>query len=299
MKSWFAKKQLSSYQFHLRLILVPYILGTILLVALPAIATSVIAFTDYDALNVPNWVGLDNFRQLRDSSIVRIALEGTFVFLGTAVPLRLLGALIFALLLQQKQRIFGIYRAAVYLPTAIPEVAYALVWLWIFNPIYGPLNIILSWLQLPAPPWLTEPSTARMAIVIMSLFQIGEGFIVLLAGLQTIPHSLYEAAMIDGANNWQSFWRITLPLLLPWMLLLTFRDLMVSMQNTFTPSFVLTYGGPYYATTFVPLLIYELAFDYFDFGMAAALLLLVYLVIAMLIAGIMNLIGEQVYTDDF
>jgi multiple sugar transport system permease protein len=300
MKSWLSKQKLfSSYQFHLRLVLIPYIVGTIVLVALPAVATSIIAFTDYSALSAPHWVGLDNFRRLRESSIARIALQGTFIFLGTAVPLRLLGALFFALLLQRKQRVFGLYRAAVYLPTVIPEVAYALVWLWIFNPVYGPLNIILTWLGLPAPPWLAEPDTARMAIVIMSLFQIGEGFIVLLAGLQTIPRSFYEAAVMDGASSWQSFWKITLPLIMPWMLLLTFRDLMVSMQNTFTPSYVLTYGGPYYATTFVPLLIYELAFDYFDFGLAAALLILMYLLIAMLIAGIMSLIGEQAHTDDF
>jgi len=128
-------------------------------------------------------------------------------------------------------------------------------------------------------------------MVIMSFFQLGEGFVVLLAGLQNIPHSLYEAARVDGASAWQSFWRITLPLLLPWLLLLTFRDLIMSLQNTFTPTFIMTYGGPYYATTFIPLLIYEIAFDIFDFGLAAAVLVITYILLGLVALGLFNLSG--------
>jgi multiple sugar transport system permease protein len=130
-------------------------------------------------------------------------------------------------------------------------------------------------------------------MVIVSLFQIGEGFVVLLAGLRNIPRSLYDSARVDGATRWQAFWRITVPLLLPWMMVLTFRDLIVSLQNTFTSSYVLTYGGPYYATTFVPLLVYELAFDLFDLGLAAALLVLVYCLVTMAVIGVLHLVGLQ------
>jgi multiple sugar transport system permease protein len=262
------------------------------------LATTAVAFTDYNTMSTPTWNGLENFRSLIESPVVRISLRSSLIFLLTAVPLRLLAALLLALLLQQKRRFFGLHRAVVYLPTVIPEVAYALIWLWIFNPLYGPLNIILTWLGLPAPAWLVEPDTAVAAIIIMSLFQIGEGFVVLMAGLQTIPRSYYEAAKVDGASNWQSFWRITLPLILPWLLILSFRDLLVSLQNTFTPSFVMTYGGPYYATSFIPLLVYELAFDLFDFGMAAALLIIMYLLILLLVFGILNLIGKVHLSDD-
>jgi multiple sugar transport system permease protein len=131
----------------------------------------------------------------------------------------------------------------------------------------------------------------------MMLFTIGEGFIVMLAGLQSIPRAYYESARVDGASSWQAFWRITFPLVLPWLLLLSFRDLIVSMQNTFTPSFVMTYGGPYYATTYAPLLIYELAFDFLDFGMAAAALLVTYVIILMIIGGVMNIISSWGGTD--
>jgi multiple sugar transport system permease protein len=289
---------LLSYRGQIRLFLIPYILGSLILIVLPALATTAVAFTDYNTMSTPTWNGLENFRSLIESPVVRISLRSSLIFLLTAVPLRLLAALLLALLLQQKRRFFGLHRAVVYLPTVIPEVAYALIWLWIFNPLYGPLNIILTWLGLPAPAWLVEPDTAVAAIIIMSLFQIGEGFVVLMAGLQTIPRSYYEAAKVDGASSWQSFWRITLPLILPWLLILSFRDLLVSLQNTFTPSFVMTYGGPYYATSFIPLLVYELAFDLFDFGMAAALLIIMYLLILLLVFGILNLIGKVHLSDD-
>jgi len=209
------------------------------------------------------------------------------------VPLRTLVALGLALLLQHQRRTFGLFRAAVYLPTVIPEAAYALLWLWILNPLYGPLNMILAALRLPAPAWLTEPSTAVAAMVLMSLFQVGEGFVVVLAGLQSIPRYLKDAARVDGAGRWLTFRHVTWPLLLPWLLILSFRDLIVALQNTFAPSFIMTYGGPYYSTTFVPLLIYEIAFDIFDFGLAAAVLVVLYLLVALLIYGVFGLIGGQ------
>lgn len=277
-----------SYRRQLYLFLLPYVVGSLLLTLLPALVTTAVAFTKYNALQPPQWVGLDNFTRLLDSPMVRISLYSSLVFLALAVPLRLFAALALALLMQQKRRLFGFYRAAVYLPTIIPEVAYALIWLWIFNPMYGPLNLALTWLGLPAPAWLTEPNAARFAIVLMLLLQIGEGFVVLLAGLQQIPRAVYEAARVDGANGWRSFWYITLPLLTPWLLLLTFRDLIMSLQNSFTPTFVLTYGGPYYATTFVPLLVYEIGFDLFDFGLAAAILVVLYLFLLLLILGTLN-----------
>ncbi|MBP7999099.1 MAG: sugar ABC transporter permease [Chloroflexi bacterium] len=249
------------------------------------------AFTEFNGVARPQWNGLDNFIRLWESPVVRLSLRNSLIFLFMAVPLRLLAALGLALLLQRRDRLFGFYRAAIYLPTVIPEAAYALLWLWIFNPFYGPLNMLLGWLGLPTPDWLGNPTTAVLAIVLMSGFQIGEGFVVLIAGLQNIPLALYEAATVDGASNWQAFWRITLPLIFPWMLLLTVRDIVMSLQNTFAPTYILTYGGPYYATTFVPLLVYEIAFDLFDFGLAAALMVISYLILGWLIMGLVNAVG--------
>ncbi|MFZ1551137.1 MAG: sugar ABC transporter permease, partial [Anaerolineae bacterium] len=280
-----------------RLFLIPFFLGSLILIVLPALITLGVAFTKYNAIQPPTWVGLNNFRALLASPLARLSLRISLQFIFLAVPLRLLGALLLALLLQQSGRLFGGLRAAVFLPTILPEGAYALIWLWILNPLYGPLNAVLHAVGLPTPDWLLDPATARMSLVLMSLFTIGEGMVLLLVGLKTIPRVIYEAARVDGANAWQSFWRISLPLLTPWLLLLTFRDIVVSLQNTFTPSFVMTYGGPYYATTFVPLLVFELAFDLFDFGLAAAMTVILYLLTSLLVVGIVNLVGLNRHDD--
>lgn len=280
-----------SYDSQARLFLLPFLLGSFLLIVLPALITIGVAFTKYNAIQPPVWNGLDNFRTLIKSPLAWLSLRISLQFIFMAVPLRLLGALLLALLLQARGRAFGGLRAAVYLPTIIPEGAFALIWLWILNPLYGPLNAVLGAVGLPTPDWLLEPATARLSFVLLSLFTIGEGMVVLLIGLKTIPRVYYEVARVDGANAWQVFARITLPLLTPWLLVLTFRDIVVSLQNTFTPSFVMTYGGPYYATTYVPLLLYELAFDLFDFGAAAAMMVVMYILTTLLVIGIINLVG--------
>ncbi len=271
-------------------LLLPYLVGTLVLLVIPTLATAALAFTEFSSTQPPVWVGLENFRRLITSELVYLALTNSLIFVGLAVPLRVVGALVFALVLQAKGRSFAAYRAAIYLPTIIPEAAYALVWLWIFNPIYGPLNLLLQGAGLPPIHWLTDPDLARIAIVILSAFQLGEGFVLLTAGLQTIPRALYEAAAIDGAGRWQAFWRITLPTIAPWLLLLTGRDILLSLQNTFAPSFIITYGGPYYATMFVPLLVYEMAFDYLELGLAAALILLVLVATGLLVLALSDLL---------
>jgi multiple sugar transport system permease protein len=191
--------------------------------------------------------------------------------------LRILGALLLALFFNRQRAGTGLYRAAAYIPTVIPDAAYALAWTWILNPLYGPLNASLRSLGLPPPPWLADSAWAFPAIVLVSIFQIGEGFVVLMAGLRHIPPVLYDSARVDGANRWQMFSTITLPLLSPWLVLFTVRDLVLSFQNTFTPAYIMTRGGPNYSTFFTPLLIYEAAFDSLRFGQAAAIMLIVFL----------------------
>ena len=282
-----------SRQRALSLMMLPFLLGSIVLVLLPALVTLVLSFTEYNAVSTPRFVGIDNYINLFTASLPVLTFQNTLIYLGMAVPVRLLAAFGLALLLQRKGRLFGWVRAAVYTPTIIPGAAYALIWLWLFNPAYGPLTWILESLGLPSPAWLVEENSARVGLVILVSFQIGEGFVLLLAGLQTIGRYVYDAARVDGASRLQQFIYITLPLMAPWLLLLTFRDLLMTLQASFTPTFILTYGGPYYATTFVPLLIYELAFDFFDFGTAAALLTVTLALMGILILGVVNLIEIQ------
>ena len=262
------------------LMLGPYVLGVTLLVAAPAAVTFALALTDYDLITDASFVGLDNFRELLRDDVFQTALANSLVFAALAVPLRLAAAFALALLLHRRARGVGAQRSATVLPTVIPDVAYGLIWLWLFNPIYGPINAFLriggdtpdttAWGVLP-PQWLTHPNDARAAIVIMSLFTIGEGFVVLLVTRQGLPAELYDLAALEDATAWSVFRRITLPLMAPILLLLLARDTIFSLQATFVPALVVTEGGPPpYATTYVPLFVYRNAFEYLRYGYAAA-----------------------------
>jgi multiple sugar transport system permease protein len=276
----------------------PFLIGAVALIGAPALLTFALAFFEYDALSPPTWRGVQNFTQIFHERVFQIAVWNSAIFVAMAVPLRVMGALGLALLLQHRRRGHGLYRIAVFLPTVVPDIAYALIWLWIFNPLFGPLNLVLGAVGLPQPAWLVDPSTALVSIVIMSLFQIGEGFVLLLAGLRSIPADYYAAGSIYGAGRWQLFRYVTLPLLAPWLVLLTIRDILVTSQNTFTAAYLMTGGGPYYATLFMPLLIYEEAFDRFRFGLGSAMMLTMFLAIGLLLYLVFLTLKGWGYEDD-
>ncbi len=281
------------------LLISPYLVGVVVLIFLPALLALSLAFFQYDSLRPPVWRGLGNFRELfLENALFWTAVKNSALFVLWAVPLRVLGALGLALLLKKPSWGIGAYRMAVFFPSVIPDVAYALIWLWIFNPIYGPLNLGLKALGLPTPAWLADSHTALAAIVIMSLFQLGEGFVVLLAGLQSIPEEYYQTAALEGASRVQRFRFITLPLLAPWLLLLTLRDIILSAQNTFTPAYLMTDGGPYYATLFLPLLIYKEAFESLRFGTAAAVMLMLLIAVGLLLLLVYYLLRGWGYSDE-
>lgn len=293
-----ARRAAPGYDAGLRLLLAPYLLGTALLIGLPALLALALAFARYDALSPPTWVGLANFRAVARDPLFRIAARNSLLFVLLAVPLRLLGALGLALLLARPRRGTALYRAAIYLPTVVPEVPYALLWLWIVNPIYGPLNLLLGALGLPAPAWLVHGDTALAVLVLMAAFQLGEGFVVLLTGLQDIPRELYDVVALDGAGRWRVFASVTLPLLAPWLLLNTLRDIMLSAQATFAPAYLMTGGGPNYATLFLPLHIYDVAFGALRFGPAVAMMFLLLLGTGLLLLLTYYVLGGWGYDDD-
>jgi multiple sugar transport system permease protein len=261
------------------LMLAPYLIGLAALVVLPALAGFGLAFTEYNALQPPQFTGLANFRDLLDDEIFRIAVANSLFYIGLAVPLRLAGALLPARLLLRPRRGVQVYRATIYLPTVIPDMAWALVWLWILNPIYGPLNQSLALLGIDGPSWLVDHTSARLAIVLMMSWQIGEGFVVCLASLQNVPRDLLDQAAVDGSSAWRVFRTVTLPSIAPGLLLLLFRDTIFSFQANFVPALIVGRGGgPDYATTFLPMYIYTTAFGYLRFGYAAAMTCAMYVV---------------------
>jgi multiple sugar transport system permease protein len=279
------------------LMLAPFACGTVVLIVIPALMTLGLAFFEYDALSPPVWNGLNNFRDMLGERVFSVAAWNSFVFVAAAVPLRILGAMGLALLLERRRRGVGAYRAMVFLPTIVPDVAYALIWLWIFNPLYGPLNMVLASVGIKGAAWLVNPDTALGAIVFMSLFQIGEGFVLMLAALRQIPVEYYEAARIDGASPSRCFWHITLPLIAPWLLLLFARDVVITLQSSFTAAYLMTGGGPYYATFLMPVMIYEEAFDRFRFGLASAMMLTVFAAIAMTLFIVQRAMRKWLHED--
>lgn len=264
--------------------LAPVAIGALLLVVVPTLLTVALAFTRYDALGAPEPVGLENFRRMFDDHIFWTSVRNSLIFVAAAVPLRLLVALGVGLLIAPARRGTGIARTAVALPSFVPDVAYALLWLWVFNPLYGPLGATLRAIGLPGTEWLLGPWGARMSIVIMSLFQVAEAIIVVIAVRNEIPDELYEVAAMEDAGRAYTFGRVTLPMLAPTLALLAARDVAFSLQVTFVPALVLTGGGPEYATTFLPVYAYQNAFEFLNFGYAAAMSLVMFLITGGMIA---------------
>lgn len=275
------------------LMALPYVVGLVALVGGPALATFVLAFTDYDLIRRPSFVGLDNAIELVRDPVFRIALVNSLVFAAVAVPLRLGAAVGLALLLHRRSRAAGPARAAVILPTIVPELAYGLLWLWLLNPLYGPVNALLTtggeggltvFGRLP-PQWLTDPNHARAGMILMSVFTIGEGFVILLVARRAVPADLYELAAVEDATWWDVFRRITLPLMLPILALLALRDVVLSLQLNLIPALVVTDGGPPdHATTYLGLFVYRNAFEYLRYGYAAAATVLLLALTAAIVA---------------
>ena len=249
----------------------PLLVATALLVLMPAIVTFIFAFAKYDGLSEIRWVGVDNFVTLWNDPLFWTSLKNSFYIAVTGVPLRIAVALGLALLLSNERFGVSTARTTVFMPSVIPDISYALLWMWMLNPIYGPISYLVSALGLPGKEMLFTPFGARFSIVFMSLFQIGEIYIVLLATRRELPHELYELCRLEGASATWIFKRVTLPLMLPTIVFLTARDVAWSLQSTFVPSLVITKGGPNFATLFLPLYIYQNGFEYMRLGYASAM----------------------------
>jgi len=232
-----------SYQTRLRLLLLPYQIAILVLVIIPALLAFSLAFFHYDALSPPRFAGLLNFRLVFTDELFLLSVQHTLAMVVVAVPLRVMGAFLLARLLQQNGRLISWVRGAVYLPSVIPGAAYALIWLWVLNPVYGPLNLLLQALGLAPPAWLADGTWAKPGLVLALLWQIGEGFLVSLAALYDVPPELEEAARVEGAGSTAVLRHIILPLITPILLLLTLRDVVLVVQSSFTATYLMTQGS--------------------------------------------------------
>lgn len=268
------------------LFILPVVLGLLLFTIGPMLASFYISFTKYPILRSPEWIGLRNYvNMFTKEPYFWQAAKVTFTYAITAVPLGITGAFMLALLLNQRIKGMPFFRASFYMPTIVPAVASAVLWGWLLNADYGLVNAMLRFVGLPTSRFLGDPETALASLVLMSLWSVGGGMVIYLAGLQGIPESLYEAAKIDGASSGQLFRYITIPLMTPTLFFGLVMGLIGAFQY-FTEAFVLTQGGPLFSTYFYSLMVYERAFRFTQMGMAAAMawfLLVVVLLLTLLV----------------
>jgi multiple sugar transport system permease protein len=258
--------------------ILPWMLGFFIFVAGPMVASFLISFMDWEIVTPARWSGLEQYRRLFNDRVFYLALYNTAYYVFIGVPLHLGLALLAAMAMNLNLRGIRIYRTLFFIPSITPVVASSLLWLWIFNPDFGLANSFLNWLGLPSLYWLQDPKIAKMSLIIMSFWTIGGQMVILLAGLKGIPPALYEAAQIDGAGNWASFWNITLPMLSPAIFFNLILAIIGAFQ-VFTQAYIITDGGPENATLFYVLHLYRTAFENFRMGYASAMAWVLFVII--------------------
>jgi len=267
------KEHIAGYLFAL-----PWFIGLSVFTIGPVVASLILSFTRYEVVRPPSFIGIANYKDLFRDPLFWKSLYNTIYITVIGVPLGILTALSLALLLNKEVRGISWYRTVYYLPSITPTVASSLLWMWILNADFGILNIALSKIGIRGPGWLVDPAWAKLAIVLMGLWGTGSTMIIYLAGLKGIPQQLYEAAKIDGANWWQLFWKITIPMLSPTLFFTIIMGIIGSFQ-IFTQAYIMTEGGPVNSTLFYVYYLYNNAFAYFKMGYASALAWIFFLVI--------------------
>jgi multiple sugar transport system permease protein len=274
--------------------LAPWLLGLLLFQAGPALASLALSLADWRGGEAARWVGLRNYQELaRDPLFARTLLNTALYTLGSVVP-GLALALGLACLLSAAGRARSLFATILFLPAIVPGAALALGWGWIFNPRFGLANRLLAALGLPALPWLSDASLALPTVILISFWGVGASVLVYLAALRRLPRDLLDAATLDGARRWARFRHVTLPLLSPVTLFLLIANTAGAWQ-VFTPTYMLTRGGPDNATLTAALYVYLNAFSWGRPGYAAALSWLLFVATFALTLAQVRLVEARVY----
>jgi multiple sugar transport system permease protein len=253
----------------------PAIVGFLTFAAWPIFQSLYYSFTNYNVLQPPDFIGIDNYRDLATDRLYHTALLNTLYMVVIGLPIHLIFDFFMALLLATQIRGLSLYRTIFYLPSITPVVAAAIVWLWIFNGQYGILNTVLGWFGLQRIGWLTDPTYTKPALIFMGLWFGGNTILIYLAGLRDVPVSLLEAAELDGAGPIQKTFNVTLPMISP-VIFYTLIINIIGYFQYFTEAWVLTAtrdgaaGGPLNSMLFYAMYLYQTAFQQFKMGYASA-----------------------------
>jgi multiple sugar transport system permease protein len=252
---------------------------------LPVLAALILSFTDFDIYALSNYsrtrfLGLSNYTRLFNDPLFWTALKNTFYFVIIAGPLSIAVSLTAALLLNSKLvKLRAVFRLSYFIPVITTLVAVAIVWRFIYHPRFGVINYFLGFLGVDKIDWLGDPAWAMPAIILMAVWKnFGYNMIIFIAGLQSIPEQLYEAAHIEGANRWQQFKAITLPLLAPTTLFVSIIT-MIGFFQLFAEPYVMTQGGPLNKTLSIVLYMYQEGFRWWNMGYSAAIAFVLFLII--------------------
>ena len=266
-------------QFWGYVFIAPQFIGILAFILFPALASLYISFTEWDFINMPEWVGFDNYKKVLSDPVTLKVIKNTILFIMGNLPLNLIISLLLALALSNSIKGFAFYRTAFFMPTITSSVAVSLVWLWLYNPDMGLINVALSNIGIKGPGWINDTTWALPSIIIMTVWQgAGYNMVIFIAGIKSIPETYYEAAIIDGAGKWDCFRKITLPMLTPTIFFIVTMMLIGGFQ-VFNEAYMMTRGGPADATNVIVLQIYNLAFQFFKMGPAAVLSWMLFVII--------------------
>ncbi|OBZ12610.1 MULTISPECIES: carbohydrate ABC transporter permease [Bacillales] len=275
----------------------PWIVGFLCFTAYPLISSFYYSLTDYDIINQPVFVGLENYKTLfTGDDLFYKVLKNTLymVFVGITV-ITICTIFISILLNNKKVKGMAFFRVVFFLPTLVPFVILSILWVWVLQPDSGVVNTILGWFGIDGPGWFSSPTWSKPSFILMGLWGAGGSIIIYLAGLQGIPESLYEAASIDGANSMQKIFSVTLPMLRPVILFNVITGIIGTFQS-FAETFIITQGGPNGSTMFYSLYLYQNAFQYAKMGYASAMawvLLLIALTFTLILFKVSNRWGNN------
>jgi multiple sugar transport system permease protein len=284
------KEELTAYLF-----LLPWIIGFVVFTAGPIIASIYLSLTSYDLFSSPKFVGLSNFKEMFfKDKLFWHSLKVTTIYSVVSVPLHIAIGYTLALLLNQRIKGLAWFRTIYYMPAVVSGVSVAILFQWIFNPELGLVNAILSKFGIQGPRWFASVQWALPTFIIMSLWSVGGGIVIYLAGFQGIPTELYESAELDGAGGLEKLRYITIPLTTPVIFLQLIMGIIGSFQ-VFTQAYVITAGGPANATLFYVLYLYQNGWQFFRMGYASALAWVLFAIIVTLTLVIFRTSGRWVY----
>jgi len=272
----------------------PFILGVLFWVLYPALMAAWLTFQKWNLITPATYIGLGNFQNMIADKLFWQSLKVTSIYTFYSVPLGLILAFVLALLINNKIKGIALFRTIYYLPSIMPAVASAVLWAWILNTDFGLLNALLNYFGIPKVAWLQQPEWALPALILMSLWTVGQAMIIFLAGLQGIDDIYYEAAKIDGAGRWDQMIHVTIPM----MSSVIFFNLILGVIGSFqifTAGYLITDGGPQNATLFYVLYLYRNGFQFLKMGYASALSWVLFFIILIFTLIIFRTVGRRVY----